>query len=123
MISQSLPWLDQIGVLPGAAITPQAHQSEPSRRGRGHVKKLGLFIGCWQVIWKMADSCLMIISSIFKKRRLTPDDVRRLFSCISCEIEGKQEGTVLFIFFLLRSALKFKDLFSITLFICAREVS
>lgn len=57
--------------------------------GMGKVKKLQLFIGWWQVIWKMADSCVMITSSIFKKRRFTPNDVQRLFSYISCEKTGR----------------------------------
>lgn len=64
-----------------AAGTPIGAKSA----GTGKVKRLRLFIGWWQVIWKMADSCLMIISSIFKKCRFAPDDRQRLFSYISCE--------------------------------------
>lgn len=56
----------------------------------GRAKKLRLFIGWWQVIWKMADSCLMIISSIFKESGLTLDDVQCLFSYIRCEM-GKNK--------------------------------
>lgn len=65
----------------------------------GKVKKLWLFIGWWQVIWKMADSCLVIISSIFKTCSFTSDDVQCLLSYISCE-RGKTWRVQFYLFFL-----------------------
>lgn len=78
-----------------AAGTPIGAKSA----GTGKVKKLRLLIGWWQVIWKMADSCLMIISSIFKKRRFTLDDVQRLFSYISCERGKTRRYSFIYFFF------------------------
>lgn len=75
-----------------AAGTPSRAKSA----GTGKVKKLRLFIGWWQVIWKMADSCLMIISSIFKKRGFTMNDVQNLFSFISCEREKTRRSSFIY---------------------------
>lgn len=100
-----------------AAGTPIGAKSA----GTGKVKRLRLFIGWWQVIWKTADSCLMIISSIFKKCRFASDDVQSLFSYISCE-RGKTRrySLIYFSFYFQYSNLK---IYSKSLYLSLEEAN
>lgn len=91
----------------GAAITLQAHQSEPSQWGRAKLKSFGCLSGAGRLFGRWLKAVLWSYL-LFLRNAGSQQMMCTVCFPISVMKEGKQEGTVLFIFFLTSNVLIFQ---------------